>query len=268
MKSSLVVSLAGSATLLVSGSLVAALLQNNGWESGIPWKTPAKVDPGEIRGPTPVPSDAIVLFDGTSLDAWRRQGAGGGDDAPRWQVNDDGSATVRGGSIETRQSFGDVQLHLEFMTPLGEDERDGQGKGNSGLFFIGPYEVQILDSFENETYVDGQAAAIYKQSPPLVNASRAPGEWQAYDVVFEAPHFDADGELEEPAYLTVFHNGVVVQHRFPLKGATSFDRPPAYETTAERGPISLQDHSNPVKFRNIWVRELTLNDADRQEPTR
>ena len=242
-------------TLVAAGVACGSFLDE--WKSGINWNEPVKIDPGDEQPPAPVPSDAIVLFGGDNLDAWSSNGGDAG-----WEINGDGSATVKGGSITTRQSFDDVQLHVEFKTPEGETST-GQGKGNSGVFLMNAFEVQVLDSFENETYFDGQAGAIYKQSPPLVNASLPPGTWQQYDIVFEAPHFDDDGNLEEPAYITVFHNGVLVQNRYAIQGGTHYDRPPAYDSADETGPISIQDHSNPVQYRNIWVRELKLGDDDR-----
>ena len=245
--------IAAVAVLALAAGSVGAW-QSQEYKSGIPWSEPAKVEGAAVT--TPPPSDAIVLFDGSGLDAW---------DGGQWVINDDGSMTPRRGAIRTKQSFGDVQLHVEWMTPEGEEGRSGQGKGNSGVFLMEKFEVQILDSFENTTYFDGQAGALYKQSPPLVNASRAPGEWQSYDILFEAPHFDEGGKLEEPAYITVLHNGVVIQNRWALKGNTDFNRPPAYHDTEMTGRISLQDHGNPLRFRNIWVRELKLSDAERQE---
>ena len=194
------------------------------------------------------PSDATVLFDGTNLDHWE-----GGP----WKL-EEGYMEVNGkGTIQTAQSFGDCQLHLEWATPekiVGE----GQGRSNSGVYLMGRYEVQILDSYENATYADGQAAALYGQSPPLVNVCRKPGEWQSYDILFEAPHFEG-GELVEPAYVTVIHNGVLVHHRQAFLGATAHRAVAKY---GEHGPapIKLQDHGNPVRFRNIWVRPLGTYD--------
>ena len=201
-----------------------------------------------IRGPCGgPPSDAIVLFDGKDMSAWE-----GGDE---WIV-ENGYVIANGKSIHTKQPFGDVQLHVEFATPL-EVTGSGQGRGNSGVLFMGgPYEVQILDSYKNTTYYDGQAAAIYKQHPPLVNACRKPGEWQTYDIIFMAPKFDLQGRLLEPAYVTVLHNGVLVQNHFKLAGDTPFNRPPSYTPHPAKLPIELQYHHNPVRFRNIWIREI------------
>ncbi len=214
------------------------------WISGIPWSEPPIVQPGDNFGP---PSDAIVLFDGDNLDAWE-----GGD---QWELKD-GYAIARKRTIQTKQHFGDVQLHVEFASPSEVPGR-GQGRGNSGVFLMGRYEVQILDSWENETYFEGQAASIYNQAPPLVNASRPPGQWQTLQILFTAPRFDEDGELESPAYVTVLHNGVLVQYNWEIQGVTYFNRPPDYQAHG-KGPIRLQHHGDPVKFRNIWVREIAL----------
>ena len=163
--------------------------------------------------------------------------------------------TNKTGGVFTKQEFGDCQLHVEWKTPkkiIG----DGQGRGNSGIYIQTLYEVQILDSYENETYYNGQAGSIYKQSSPLVNASRKPGKWQVYDIVFHAPRFNDDGSLESPATMTVFHNGVLIQDHFELKGPSVYGGYPKYTPHAEKMPIMLQDHGNPVSYRNIWIREL------------
>ena len=211
--------------------------------SGIIWPEPPVVTPGEGTAP---PSDAIVLFDGKSLSQWN--GAEG------WEVKD-GVAHPKSGGIDTKEAFGDCQLHAEFATPA-KVEGSGQGRGNSGLYFMGRYEVQVLDSYENPTYFDGQCAAIYKQQAPMVNASRKPGEWQTYDIVFHAPRFDASGAVARPASFTVFHNGVLVQDHFEVQGTTAWDAAPKYDAHAERMPLHIQFHGNPVQFRNIWLREL------------
>ena len=217
-----------------------------------PTKEPAVVTPGTTPGAPP--SDATVLFDGKDLSQWVSQSAAGGP-AP-WVVAD-GVATVKPGSggIQTKQAFGSCQLHIEFATP-SVVEGNSQGRGNSGVFLMNNYELQILDSYQNPTYFHGQAGAIYKQHAPLVNASRKPGEWQAYDVVFHAPKFDADGKLIQRATFTVFHNGVLIQDHVIVMGVTSHDKPPYYEAHAAKMPLSLQDHHNPMRFRNIWIREL------------
>jgi 3-keto-disaccharide hydrolase len=217
-----------------------------------PSKEPTVVTPGATPGAPP--SDAIVLFDGKDLSQWVSQSAAGGP-AP-WVVAD-GVATVKPGSggIQTKQGFGSCQLHIEFATP-SVVEGNSQGRGNSGVFLMNNYELQILDSYQNPTYFHGQAGAIYKQHAPLVNASRKPGEWQIYDVVFHAPKFDADGKLVQRATFTVFHNGVLIQDHVIVMGITFNDKPPYYEAHAAKMPLSLQDHHNPMRFRNIWIREL------------
>ena len=213
------------------------------YKNGLIWEEPKVVE----TKPHQPPSDAIVLFDGKNMDQWK-----GGD---KWKVKD-GYVVAANKSIQTKQSFGDCQLHLEWATPE-KVEGNGQGRGNSGVFLMGKYEVQILDSYKNKTYFDGQAAAIYKQWPPMVNASRKPGEWQTYDIIFTAPRFDEYGQLIKPAYLTVIQNGVVVQNHAELQGGTFYHQPPFYTAHEEKLPIELQFHKNPVKFRNIWIREIS-----------
>ncbi len=219
---------------------------------------PVVVTPGKTA--SEAPSDAIVLFDGSNLDEWVMEK----DNSPADWIVKDGYAEVPpkgsgvGGYIKTKREFSDVQLHLEFATPE-KVEGNSQGRGNSGVFFLGSFELQILDSYENESYADGQASALYGYKPPLVNASRKPGEWQTYDIVFEAPKWDAEGNLLKKAYITVFHNGVVTHHRQPYLGLTGHKSVANYNTVVESGPIKLQDHSNPTRFRNIWVRELDLD---------
>ncbi len=200
-----------------------------------------------------VPSDAIVLFSpDKGLADWENsEGESAG-----WTVSGDHFTVKPGaGGIQTKEEFGSVQLHIEWRSPE-EVVGEGQGRGNSGIFLMGKYEVQVLDSYNNRTYSNGQAASIYKQHIPLANATRPPGEWQVYDIVFIAPQFNADGSLASPARVTVFHNGVLAQHDVALKGPTVFIGQPEYEAHAEKLPLVLQDHSNPVSFRNIWVREL------------
>lgn len=213
---------------------------------------PPVVTPGAaIPGAAQPPSDATVLFDGTSLDAW----SGG-----PWALNkEERSMTVNGkGGIQTKESFGDCQLHLEWRAPAydGKPGPKGQGRGNSGVFFFGKYEVQILDCFENRTYPDGMTSALYGQYPPMANACREPGQWQSYDILFKAPAFSDGGQLVSPAIVTAFHNGVCVHHAKVLFGATAHRSKASYATHKPTGPISLQDHGNPVSFRNIWVRPL------------
>jgi hypothetical protein len=215
---------------------------------------PPIVRAGPASAPLPPPSDAIVLFDGTSLAKWRSADSTGG--PAKWKVEDGYMEVVAGtGAIRTDQSFGDVQLHVEWRTPT-PPKGESQERGNSGVFLMGRYEVQVLDSYNNVTYPDGQAAAIYGEFPPLVNASRPPGEWQTYDIVFHAPRFDGYGKVVSPARATVLHNGVLVQDNTVLTGPTAHSARMPYEAHPARLPISLQDHGNPMRFRNIWVREL------------
>ncbi len=228
-----------AAILFLFGSLMA---RGEEYQSGIEWAEPRVVDPGPAGGP---PSDAIVLFNGKDLSQW---------DKSKWIVKD-GCAISHGADMKTKQAFGDCQLHLEWATPE-KVAGSGQGRGNSGVFLMENYEVQILDSYRNQTYFDGQAGAIYKQHPPLVNACRKPGEWQTYDIIFSAPRFNKDGKLEKPAYITVLQNGVLIQNHFEIRGQTLWDAAPAYHAHPEKLPIILQYHGNPVKFRNIWIREL------------
>ncbi len=164
----------------------------------------------------------------------------------------------------TKQAFGDCQLHVEWATPR-EVRGEGQSRGNSGIYLMNLYEVQILDSYNNTTYYDGQAGALYKNTPPLVNACRAPGQWQTYDIVFRAPRFDADGGLESPAYMTVLHNGVLIQNHTKVKGASAWDRPPTYTAHAAKMPLHIQFHGDPVRFRNIWIRELEESEGTKPE---
>lgn len=214
---------------------------------------PPVVDSGAPAAqPVPAPSDAIVLFDGNDLSAW----IGRDGQEPQWDIRDGYMEVVPGtGEIRSRQQFGDVQLYIEWATPV-EVDGDGQGRGNSGVFLMDDYEIQVLDSYDNETYPDGQAASVYGQYPPLVNVSRAPGEWQSYNIIFRRPQFDPNGNLREPARVTVIHNNVVVQDNVPLIGPTGGDRA-SYEVGEDEGSIRLQDHSDLVRFRNVWVRELS-----------
>jgi len=209
---------------------------------------PEKITPGNENT---APSDAIVLFDGKDLNEWTSTKEG----AAKWSV-EDGAMTVvaKTGGIKTKQTFGDFQLHIEWRTPA-EVVGEGQGRGNSGIFMMDKYELQVLDSYESVTYSNGQAGSIYKQSIPLVNACKGPGEWQTYDVIFMAPEFTEKGTLKTPARITVLHNGVLIQNNYSLIGPTEFNRVPMYEPHG-KGPIMLQDHGNPVSYRNIWVREL------------
>ncbi|MSU31647.1 MAG: DUF1080 domain-containing protein [Pedosphaera sp.] len=207
-------------------------------------KEPAVVTAGVAGSP---PSDAIVLFDGKDLSAWKSE-----DGTPsKWAVTD-GYAEMRGKSILTRQEFGSIQLHIEWASPA-EVKGEGQGRGNSGVYFQGRYEIQVLDSWRNKTYFNGQASAFYGHNAPLVNASRKPGEWQAYDIIFHPPTPSAEGKIV-PGSFTVFHNGVLVQDHIPISGdATTSAK---FSGATPTGPLMLQDHGNPVRYRNIWLRKL------------
>ncbi|MGQ7249287.1 3-keto-disaccharide hydrolase [Halomonas sp. V046] len=210
------------------------------------------VPPTVAVGVDGVPSDATRLFDGRSLAAW--EGENGG--AAGWRIAD-GAMTVvpGGGGVRTKASFCDVQLHVEWRAPAEPGGMDGQDRGNSGIFLQQRYEVQVLDSYDNPTYANGQAASVYKQYAPLVNASRAPGEWQSYDILYTAPVFE-DGELSRPAAVTVLHNGVLVQHDVEIQGTTEWIGAPSYAEAHGCAPLLLQDHDAKVSYRNIWVREL------------
>lgn len=212
---------------------------------------PRVVSPGKTAQDPP--SDAIVLFNGTDASAFV---AADGKSPIKWKI-EDGCMTVVGGTgvIRTKEGFGDCQLHIEWRTPA-EVKGDGQGRGNSGIFLMGRYELQVLDSYNNRTYSNGQAGSIYKQLPPDVNASRGPGEWQTYDVIFTAPRFNADGSVKTQANITVFHNGVLIQNNKTLWGGTQYIGLANYEAHGDKEPIVLQDHGNPVSFRNIWIRPL------------
>jgi len=247
-----------------ANAVVGARAQNNA--SALPPLPPPEATeqwepvPPVVSAPANgAPSDAIVLFDGSGLDKW--ESTDPNNPAARWTLERDSRAmTVAqgAGDIRTKAAFGDIQLHIEWRSPAVL-KGSGQGRGNSGVFFMGLYELQILDSHDNDTYANGQAGSMYKQYPPLVNASRPPGEWQTYDAVFIAPRFNADGSLASPARLTVFHNGVLVQHDTAYRGAITFRGLPRYTKHADKLPIRLQNHGGDlVSFRNIWVRELTF----------
>lgn len=250
----------------------AALQESKPWTATEQWEpVPKKVTPGHYSS---APSDAIILFDGTDLEAWHKPKYTYGarmDEAeaiikmrasnneytdPEWMVKD-GALIVKpgGGAIETKQSFGDIQLHLEWLAPVNPG-KEGQGYSNSGVFLMSNYELQVLNSYENETYANGQAGSMYKQSIPLVNASRPPGEWQSYDIIFRAPAFNQDGSVNKPALITAFHNGVLIQDHFEIKGPCIFIGEPYYVPHADKLPLLLQDHGDKIRFRNIWVREL------------
>jgi hypothetical protein len=194
--------------------------------------------------------------DGKDLSQW--------ENADHWKV-ENGVMVIGRGEIHSKEKFGDCQVHLEWSAPT-PPKGQGQGRGNSGVFFMGRYEIQVLDSYDNETYFDGQAGAIYKQTPPMVNAMRPPGEWNTYDLIWTAPRFKEDGSLKSPAYITAIHNGVLILNHFELLGDNPFTRPPKYVAHEETGPISLQDHGNPVRFRNIWVRSIKPAEGTRIRP--
>lgn len=262
----LLVALTSSGSLLISNGF-AAEGKGLGYQDtplipGTKWHVhdgerpqPKVVTPGAKPGDAP--SDAIVLFDGKDLSKWKS-----GDGDAKWVVKEDFFECVpKAGYLKTKDEFGpDVQLHIEWAAPA-KVEGTGQGRGNSGVFFHGGiYEVQVLDNFENQTYPDGQATALYGQWPPLVNASRKPGEWQTYDIIFESPRWK-DGKLESPAYVTVFHNGVLTQNRRALFGGTTHKKINEYKEHPPKGALALQDHGNPVRFRNVWLRELNLAES-------
>ena len=211
---------------------------------------PAVVQPGKTA--QDAPADAIILFNGKDFNSW----TGKNGKKIEWTIADD-AMTVKGGSgeISTRQGFGDCQLHIEWRTPAVV-KGEGQGRGNSGIFLMGRYELQVLDSYNNKTYSNGQAASIYKQLIPLVNASRGPGEWQTYDIIFIAPRFSLDGRVQSQARITVLHNGVLVQNNVALWGGTEYIGIPEYKAHSMKEPLMLQDHGDAVSFRNIWIREL------------
>lgn len=217
---------------------------------------PPVIEPGTPstqQTPGRAPSDATVVFDGKDLSGW----VGEDGQAAKWKVADGYMEVVpKSGAIHSRQAFGDCQLHVEFAEPLPA-VGESQERGNSGVFLMGLYEIQVLDSYQNKTYADGQASAVYGQFPPQVNASRPPGQWQTYDIVFHGPRFDKDGKVTRPARVTVLHNGVLVQDNVELSGPTAHHDRPAYKATPDKLALSLQDHGKPVRFRNIWVRELS-----------
>ncbi len=237
-------------SLAIIALAVAAWSYNAAFQIPEPKTEPKIIDPGDA---TRAPSDAIVLFDGKDLSNWISERDGS---PAKWDVKDGAMVVARGtGGIKTKQEFGDVQLHVEWATP-SEVVGEGQGRGNSGVFLQGRYEVQVLDSFNNKTYFYGQAGSIYKQYPPLVNVCRKPGEWQAYDIIYHAPIFGEDGRVKKKATITVLHNGVLIQDHSEVFGTTTHENVfPSY-TKHGNGPISLQDHGNPMRFRNIWVRQL------------
>jgi len=215
---------------------------------------PPVVTPGTAStqdAPGKPPSDAVVLFDGTNLSRWAAT-----DNGPaKWKVENGYMEVVpKSGYIHTKDAFGDCQLHIEFSEPT-PPHGDSQDRGNSGVFLMGQFEIQVLDSYNNPTYADGQAAAVYGQYPPLVNASRPPGHWQSYDIIFHGPRWDHD-KLTRPARVTVFHNGVLVQDNVELTGPTEHGERPPYKPGPDKASLALQDHGDPVRYRNIWIRPL------------
>ena len=254
-----------SITLLAAGASAAEGKKNLGYQDtplipGTNWHVhdgtrpqPPVITPGEKPGDAP--SDAVVLFDGKDMGKWTSSGG-----EAKWIAKDGYFECVpKSGYLFTKESFGpEVQLHIEWAAPTPPEGND-QGRGNSGVFFYGgTYEIQVLDCHGNQTYPDGQTSALYGQWPPLVNACRKAGEWQTYDIIFSAPRWK-DGKLESPAYATVFHNGVLTQNHRALFGGTTHRKIVDYKPHAEKGAIGLQDHGNPVRYRNVWVRELTAD---------
>ena len=210
---------------------------------------PKKITAGAMAGEAP--SDAIILFDGKDLSKWSKLNG----EEPKWDLKDGAITVVKGaGDIKTKQTFGDVQLHIEWRAP-SVVEGEGQGRGNSGIFFQERYELQVLDSYESVTYSNGQAGSIYKQGIPLVNACRKPGEWQVYDAAYTAPRFTDNGRMITPGTITVFHNGVLILNNYQIVGPTEYKGLPVYQPHG-KASIKLQDHNNPVSYRNIWIREL------------
>jgi hypothetical protein len=250
-------------TLPLAGGVCLAAPDPNWLDHDRTRPQPPIITPATPEQPGRPPSDATVLFDGKDLSQWVSLADGS---PTKWITRDGYMECVRGsGYVRTLQNFGDCQLHIEWATPVPA-RGEGQGRGNSGVFLgLDRYEVQVLDSYGNKTYADGGAAAIYGQYPPLVNACRPPGEWQTYDIIYTAPRFAVDGKLTSPARLTVIQNGVLVQNNVELTGPTSWLERAPYQPHPEKQPISLQDHGNPVRFRNIWVREL--GNAGRKEFT-
>jgi hypothetical protein len=238
------------ATLLLSSAISAQGRKGDPTLTEIWNPEPKVVAPGKTS--QDAPADATVLFNGKDFSAW----TGKGGKQIEWTIAD-GAMTVKGGTgeITSKQGFGDCQLHIEWRTP-SVVKGAGQGRGNSGIFLMGKYELQVLDSYNNKTYSNGQAGSIYKQLVPLVNASKAPGEWQTYDIIFTAPRFAADGRLQSQARITVIHNGVLIQNNQAIWGGTEFIGIAEYKPHSMKEPLVLQDHGDAVSFRNIWIREL------------
>ncbi len=245
--------------------ILISLVQLSAAQAPMKWKihdpnrpVPPIVDPGTAstqETPGRAPADAVVLFDGKDLSRWADS-----DGKPaKWKVENGYMEVVaKTGNISTRDSFGDCQLHVEFAEP-SPASGESQERGNSGVFLMGLYEIQVLDSYQNKTYADGQASAVYGQYPPLANASRPPAQWQTYDIIFHGPRF-VGGKLRRPARVTVLHNGVLVQDNVELTGPTAHGERPPYKPQPEKLPLALQDHGDPVRYRNIWIRELHEGD--------
>jgi len=252
---------AGLFAFLVAGEVRDAATHGRWLQHDIRRPKPPVVDPTGTSARAPAPKDAVILFDGTNLGAW--QAVEGG--AAPWKVTEGFMEVAPGtGPIETKGKFGDIQLHVEWASPSPPAGK-GQDRGNSGIFLMGLYELQVLDSYQADTYADGQAGAIYGQYPPLANASRPPGQWQTYDIAFRRPRFDSGGKLLEPARVTLVHNGILIQNNEELWGRTNWLETQPYEAGGDRGPIELQDHGHAVRFRNIWLRELPERAAPRAE---
>jgi 3-keto-disaccharide hydrolase len=242
-----------SMLVFTAASALSVLSQSNQQLAPFP---PPKAEPSVVtpgKNNSDPPSDAIVLFGGKDLSEWRSVKDGV---EPKWQVKDGYmEVTPQSGDIATRQEFGDCQLHIEWASPA-EVKGEGQGRGNSGVFLMERYEVQVLDSYSNKTYYHGQAGAIYNQYAPMVNASRNPGEWQSYDIIFKAPKFDEQGKVTERARITVLHNGVLIQNNVEIYGITWHDKPTLYIAHGPTASLKLQDHGDRVRYRNIWIRKL------------
>jgi hypothetical protein len=245
----------GSIVVLLAATSAYGQMDNRWKIHDLNRPLPPVVTPGTAStqdAPGIPPSDAVVLFDGKDLSQWLDTNGG----PAKWKVENGYAEVVpKTGNIHTKTPFGDCQLHVEFSEPV-PPKGESQERGNSGVFLMGLYEIQVLDSYENKTYADGQASAVYGQYPPLVNASRPPGQWQTYDIIFHGPRFTRELRLARPARVTVFHNGLLVQDNVPLTGPTAHGERPAYAPGPDKAPLALQDHGNLVRYRNIWIRPL------------
>jgi len=258
----------GTSILITQGQQTDPVQSSGGWKiHDMNRPRPPVISPGTQSSKNQVglpPSDAIILFDSKNLSAWEQTNG----EPAKWKIEKDYMEVVRGRSIRTKQAFGDCQLHIEWSSPISEG-KIGQQNGNSGVFMMGLYEIQVLNSYQNKTYPDGQAAAIYGQYPPLVNCSRPSGEWQSYDIIFRRPRFQRNGMLLKPARITLLHNGILVHDNVTPTGPTAWQNRPPYEAHPDKMPIMLQDHDDPVRYRNIWIRELETYDklAHEIQPT-